>query len=93
MAFAQGLPLRAKEPFGLERVFTERKKKKMHPVVRIVSFMVKSFIAIVVLLCATWCTVLIYLLAVYGTQEGITFAFVSASFFALICSMIYHDRE
>ena len=64
----------------------------MSPVVRIVSFMVKSFLAIVVLLCATWCTVLIHLFVAYGAQEGITFAFVSVSFFALICSMIYHDR-
>ena len=55
----------------------------MQPVVRTVSFMVKSFFAIVVLLGATWCTVLIHFFAVYGTQEGITFAFVSVSFFAL----------
>ena len=74
-------------------IFFSERKKKMHPVVRIVSFMVKSFIAIVVLLGATWCTVLIHFFAVYGTQEGITFAFVSVSFFALICSMVYHDRR
>jgi len=64
----------------------------MQPVVRTVSFMVKSFFAIVVLLGATWCTALIHFFAVYGTQEGITFAFVSVSFFALIYGMIHHGK-
>ena len=73
-------------------IFFSERKKKMHPVVRIVSFMVKSFITIVVLLCATWCMVLVHPFVAYGVAEGITFAFVNVSFFALICSMIYHDR-
>ena len=84
--------LGAKESFGLECVFTERKKKKMHPVVRTAAFAGKSFLILIALLGAIWWTIFIYLLVAYGLFEGMAFAVGSIMFIILVCSMIYHDR-
>ena len=43
----------------------------MNPVVRAVSFMGKTILIIVVLLCTAWWTVLFYLLSVYGPLGGV----------------------
>lgn len=89
MAFAQGLPLRAEESFGLERF---RKEEKMSHVARTVKFMLDIFILIILIACAIWWAAFIYFFLAYGLAEAIAFAIVSISLIILVCSMIYHDR-
>ena len=91
MTFAQGLPLRAKEPFGLEH-FLLRKEEKMSPVVRIAKFALNGSILFILMMCTAWLAITIHLFVVYGLLESLTFALGSIYLFVLVFSMIYHDR-
>ncbi len=89
MALAQGLPLRAKEPFSFER-FTRR--KKMNPIVRVALFAGVSFLTIVVLLCVAWWCLVAFLAYYCGALESAAFALGSISLPVLIYGMKHHRR-
>jgi len=65
----------------------------VNPVVKITAFAGKLFLFAIVLLCIAWLATLDYFRVAYGLPEALTFMLVSLAFFALICSMVYHDRE
>jgi len=90
MAFAQGLPLRAKEPFSFEHL--HREEKGMNHVVKTVVFMGKTVLFIVALLCAVWWMITIYLLMAYGPLESLTFGVGSILLSILVCKR-NHSRH
>ncbi len=64
----------------------------MSPIAKMAKFMFDASITIVVLLGATWCTVLIHFFVTYGPLEAVTFALGSLALISLIYGMIHHGK-
>ena len=64
----------------------------MSPVVKTSKLAFNGFIVFVLAACIAWWAIVGGLSEAYGPIAGLTFAFVSVSFFALIYGMIHHGK-